>query len=103
MIVLDCVNKVNFESGSGASDWSNRISHRKVRNMDWETRKGKGGTWNLHVLFNLGCVEWREETRAESQVSKGRSAGLSSSASLIYKVFTQVSDSQVFFLCNRTI
>lgn len=64
----------------------------KAKDMDLEARKGKGGTWNLHVLFNLGCVEWREETQAESQVSKGRSAGLSSSASLIYKVFTPVSE-----------
>lgn len=59
MTLPDCVNKVNFVAGGGASNELTRISHSEARNVAREDRKEKGGTWNSCALFDLGCVERR--------------------------------------------
>lgn len=76
------VNKFNLESGGGVSDQLTRINHREARNKDREAnREKKGGTWNLHVLFNLGTVE-------------GGSDGQVSTTFSIYQVFTLILNSK---------
>lgn len=48
----DCVDKVNFELGGGASNQSTRIRHREARGMDREDTQEEGGrdldfSWSL--------------------------------------------------------
>lgn len=41
MTVLDCANKVKFDSRNGVSNQLTRISHGKARNMDREDKTGR--------------------------------------------------------------
>lgn len=65
----DCVNKVNFELGGGASDQSSRISHREASGKGREdTQKGEREGLRFSLSLRSGKCE-RKAAGRSSEVS----------------------------------
>ena len=91
----NCVNKINLGSRDKAREQSTKISHREFggpRDTDRESLEGVGRDLEIRGLYSLGPVE--RDKLAGSPGHRRRPAGCTFSTSMIYHVFTPISDFQ---------